>query len=353
VVGYSVYYDQAGKAQPVDQLGLTTTYDDTGLTNGQLYSYKVTSRYSGCESDYSNILSTTPSGPGASAPGISSFNPTSGPEGTQVTITGASFTGTTSVSFHLTAASSFTVDSDSQIRATVPAGATTGKINVTNANGTGTSATDFTVIVLAPEVSLSPAGLTFGDQDLGATSGAQVVTLSNTGTAALSITSIATTGDFAQTNTCGSSLAAGANCAISVTFTPTATGTRNGTLTITDDAAGSPHTVALSGTGAESFALVMAPGSSVSTAVTAGQTANYTLMLDPGASAEPCRSLARRTSRLRVAPSRRRRSHWMESTRQTPPLAYPRRRGHWRGRRSASRLRVTGTGQNTLCPCWC
>src|SRR5439155_6165936 len=55
-------------------------------------------------------------------------------------------------------------------------------------------------------------------------------------------------GDFMQTNTCGTSVAAGANCTISVTFTPTATGIRTGAVTITDNIAGSPQTISLTGT---------------------------------------------------------------------------------------------------------
>jgi hypothetical protein len=258
VIGYSIYYDEAGKSLLVAQVGLTTTYDDTGLTNGQLYSYKVTSRYSGCESNFSNILSATPSNPGSSAPSITSFTPASGPEGTEVTITGANFTGTTAVSFHLTAATSFTIDSDSQVRATVPSGATTGKISVTNANGTGTSAGDFTVTVVASEVSLSPASLTFGDQDVSTTSAPQAVTLTNTSTTALGITSIVASGDFAQTNTCGSTVAAGASCTINVTFTPTAAGTLTGTVTVSSDAPDSPHVVSLSGTGIQAVVTLSA-----------------------------------------------------------------------------------------------
>jgi len=83
----------------------------------------------------------------SSPPAIVSFTPTSGPVGTQVTISGASFTGATQVKFNGTAATNFTVNSDQQISATVPAGATTGKISVTTAAGTATSANDFTVIM--------------------------------------------------------------------------------------------------------------------------------------------------------------------------------------------------------------
>jgi predicted small lipoprotein YifL len=110
-----------------------------------------------------------------------------------------------------------------------------------------------------PEVSVAPTNLAFGNQPYDTTSAAQTVTLSNTGNASLSITSIAVTGanasDFAQTNTCGSSVAAGANCAIAVMFTPSALGTWTAALSISDNASGSPQSVALSGTGAHYVAL--------------------------------------------------------------------------------------------------
>jgi FG-GAP-like repeat/Abnormal spindle-like microcephaly-assoc'd, ASPM-SPD-2-Hydin/Cep192 domain 4 len=102
----------------------------------------------------------------------------------------------------------------------------------------------------APAAALSPTSLTFASQTVGTTSAAQTVTLSNaTGTGALDITSIAASDQYAETNTCGSSVAAGAECTISVTFKPTGPGTQTGTLTITDNATDSPQTVALSGTG--------------------------------------------------------------------------------------------------------
>jgi hypothetical protein len=84
---------------------------------------------------------------GAQAPTITSFTPTSGPVGTTVSITGTGFTtGTTSVSFNGTFAS-FSVVSDTEIRTIVPAGATTGPINVTTFAGTATSVANFTVLV--------------------------------------------------------------------------------------------------------------------------------------------------------------------------------------------------------------
>ena len=79
-------------------------------------------------------------------PSILSFNPPSGQVGTAVVITGTSFTGATSVSFGGVKAITFTVDSDTQITATVPTGAKTGKIQVKTAGGSATSATSFTVL---------------------------------------------------------------------------------------------------------------------------------------------------------------------------------------------------------------
>jgi hypothetical protein len=102
----------------------------------------------------------------------------------------------------------------------------------------------------SPGVSLSPSTLTFASQTLDTTSPAQTITLTNTGTGALTLTGIAITGNYSETNTCGSSVAAGANCAISVTFTPTATGTLTGSVVVTDNASGSPQSVTTTGTGA-------------------------------------------------------------------------------------------------------
>jgi hypothetical protein len=104
-------------------------------------------------------------------------------------------------------------------------------------------------------VFLSRTGLSFSNQGIGITSAPQTVTLTNIGNAPLTISSVAVTGDFAETNTCGASVAAGANCEISVTFTPTATGTRTGALTISDNATGSPHVVQLLGGGVAAFSL--------------------------------------------------------------------------------------------------
>ncbi len=111
------------------------------------------------------------------------------------------------------------------------------------------SSVQVNVVASGPVVSLTPTSLNFGTVTVGSTSTPQTVTLKNTGTATLTLNSIATSGDYAQSNVCGSSLAPGASCTISVTFTPTTTGTRSGALTVSDNAPGSPHTVSLTGTG--------------------------------------------------------------------------------------------------------
>ena len=136
------------------------------------------------------------------------------------------------------------------------------------------------VIVSAavPAVTLSPSSLTFAAQDVGTTSAAQTITLTNSGQAALTITSVTASGDFAQTNNCGTSVAVGASCAVSVTLTPTAGGARTGTLTISDNAVGSPQTVALTG-GGETVSL-SAPSGSLSLAASGGST-TATITLAP------------------------------------------------------------------------
>jgi hypothetical protein len=95
----------------------------------------------------------------------------------------------------------------------------------------------------------SPASLTFGSTAVGANSDWQSVTVSNSGTATATVSSIAATGDFTLTTTCVTAIAAGANCTVTVTFHPAASGPRTGTLTVTSTAPNSPTTVALSGTG--------------------------------------------------------------------------------------------------------
>ena len=105
----------------------------------------------------------------------------------------------------------------------------------------------------SPMANISPSSLTFGNEPVDTTSSSQVVTPNNTGSAALNITSIAFTGtdpaDFTEVNTCIPSVAAGGTCTIAISFTPTVSGARTASLSITDNASGSPQSVSLSGAG--------------------------------------------------------------------------------------------------------
>ena len=121
--------------------------------------------------------------------------------------------------------------------------AVAGSPQTVSLTGTGTN----------PTVSLSPNSLPFGNQNLGTTSAAQSVTLTNTGNTSLNIASIAVIGanpgDFATSNTCGSIVAPTGKCTISVTFTPASAGSRAASVAISDNATGSPQSIALAGTG--------------------------------------------------------------------------------------------------------
>jgi len=79
--------------------------------------------------------------------------------------------------------------------------------------------------------------------------GPQNAIIGNSGTGPLQISSVTINGDFAETDNCVGTLAISQTCTISVSFTPTAAGVRQGTITITDDAAGSPHSIPVAGTG--------------------------------------------------------------------------------------------------------
>ncbi len=140
-----------------------------------------------------------------------------------------------------------------------------------------------------PAAVLMPSALAFSSVPLGRSGIAQTVTLTNGGNASLSVSSIQTSGDFSQTNNCGSTLTAGASCSINVVFTPTAAGARSGSLTVADNAAGSPQSLSLSGTGAAAN-LVFSPsavtfsnvmlGSSASQAVTLANAGNADIDLN-------------------------------------------------------------------------
>jgi hypothetical protein len=122
----------------------------------------------------------------------------------------------------------------------------TGSPQTASLTGTGTAAA-------APVATLTPTTVAFGNQAVSTTSSAQTVVLSNTGNASLTGIAVSLTGanpgDFADTSACGTTLAAGASCNISVTFTPASAANFTATLSVADNAAGSPQTASLTGTG--------------------------------------------------------------------------------------------------------
>lgn len=160
-------------------------------------------------------------------------------------------------------------------------GARTGSVNVpSNATGSPSSITfqGTGTMTAAPAAMLSPSTLSFGNTITGTTASAQVITLSNPGNAALDISGITIGGanpsDFAETTTCGETLAADASCTISVTFTPASIAGFAATVSVADNAAGSPQMVALSGTGiaAPDFSVSALPATQT---VSAGSAATY------------------------------------------------------------------------------
>jgi hypothetical protein len=135
---------------------------------------------------------------------------------------------------------------------------------IATASGYSTSAVASAAYTISSStVSVSPTSLAFGTVPISVTSSAQTVTLTNTGNAALTNISLMFTGanasDFAENTTCGSSLAAGANCTIAVTFTPSVAGNETASLGISDNATGSPQTVSLSATGTHAVILSWDP----------------------------------------------------------------------------------------------
>lgn len=136
-------------------------------------------------------------------------------------------------------------------------GIQTGVLTVTDNAGTSPQTTQLSGTgILA--VNFVPAALSFGNVFVDTTSTAKTVTLTNTQGTPLSISSITTTTNFAETSNCPlapSTLAGTSSCNVLVVFSPTATGTVDGTLTVDDSGYGSPQTVQLSGTGTEPVTL--------------------------------------------------------------------------------------------------
>jgi photosystem II stability/assembly factor-like uncharacterized protein len=113
----------------------------------------------------------------------------------------------------------------------------------------GRSALDLPVPIPSAPLTISSSTLTFPGQVLSTTAAAQTVKLTNLLRAAPLPVSLAATGDFAQTNNCGSAIPPASSCSVAVSFTPLATGARSGQVTVTLTASGATESVGLSGIG--------------------------------------------------------------------------------------------------------
>jgi Abnormal spindle-like microcephaly-assoc'd, ASPM-SPD-2-Hydin len=138
-------------------------------------------------------------------------------------------------------------------RSRVTPGAKTAALTIIDSANNSPQSVNLTGTGIAP-VSVTPSSLTFAAQAVGTTSTAKIVTIKNNLQSALTMSGNtftgANAGDFGQSGTtCGATLAAGAKCTVSITFKPTAKGTRVAVLDIADSAITSPQTVSLSGTG--------------------------------------------------------------------------------------------------------
>ena len=219
------------------------------------------------------------------------------PTGT-VTLTSGSYT------------SAVTSLASGQTIVTIPAGALavgndtlTATYSPDSSSPTYTSATGTALVTVTPAppvATLSSASLSFS-AIVGATSAVQTVQLSNSGGSALAITSISLSGTgasaFAQSSNCGGSLAAGSSCNIPVTFSPNSAANYSATLSVVDNAAGSPHTVSLSGAGiaftvaASPAAQTTLPGSAAAFTITvASQNGTFSNAVALAASGMPAGS---------------------------------------------------------------
>ena len=110
-------------------------------------------------------------------------------------------------------------------------------------------------------MTVSPTTLTFSGQPLQTISNPQTATVTNTGSTSLTVSNVSIAGDFLETDNCGNVIAANGTCQISVTFDPSTSGTRTGTLTVSGNIAGGQEAVSLSGTGTTQSAIVVLPNS--------------------------------------------------------------------------------------------
>ena len=156
-------------------------------------------------------------------------------------------------------------------------GTRTGSVVITDDGVGSPHAIPLTGVGFGPGITLSSQSLTFGTVSVGVTSPVQNVTLTNSGTDPLTISGIQVSGSFVQTNNCPAIVAAGKTCTIGVSFRPASVGSISGAVTISDDADGGSHTIALNGNGSD-FNLT---SGTQSAKVTAGATATFVVTVAP------------------------------------------------------------------------
>jgi hypothetical protein len=199
----------------------------------------------------------------------------------------------------------FNPSTGNEVTISLPSGTTAEYVELSFTGNTGWSAAQLSELEVfsggggtgptGSPLTASPTSLSFGSEATGSTSAAQTVTVSNPGSTAATVSSVSASAPFAETNTCGGSIAAGGSCTVSVKYAPTATGASNGTLSVASSAPSSPLTVALSGTGVSgASALTASPTSLSFGSVPTGSTsaAQTVTVTNPGSSAATVSSVS-------------------------------------------------------------
>jgi hypothetical protein len=236
-----------------DEAGLATKFEVPLVANGRVYvgtqtEVDVYAQLTASLTPSSLNFSLVPIGSISAAQKITLTNVGSTSLGiTSIAVTGEYKESTTTCGSSLAAGANCTI---SVTFNPTTDGAQTGTLTVVDSGGTQFVSLSGT----ATPLKFTPASVNFGSVEVGSTSAAKSVTVTNVGSTTLTLTSVAiggtNAGDFALTgNTCGSSLAAGANCKVTMTFAPTATGSRSGNVTIKDSDPVSSQKILLSGTG--------------------------------------------------------------------------------------------------------
>ncbi|MGI4866625.1 MAG: choice-of-anchor D domain-containing protein [Janthinobacterium lividum] len=219
------------------------------LTVTQPGTYAVTTTLNGCVATSNAVLVLS-----GNPPTLTTISPGSGVVGTVVTVTGTNLTGATTLLLNGQAIPSFVVNAaGTSLTFTVPAGATTGLVAVTTPSGTATSATPF--VVTTPQLALavgatayaSGSTYNFGPQAIGSSSAAISFSLTNAGTAPLTLTTVRATNDFGLSGAVPATVPAGGAATVLVSFTPSAVGTRTGVLEVVSSLG--TYQVMLTGTG--------------------------------------------------------------------------------------------------------